>query len=122
MRTETREVTIMQTYYISDDGLEFTDEDKCTDHEFKLLEKTFKCYDGNYVKCGPEDCKFIDLPTVEDVERYKQYCDVMDLIDEGLDKPGLYMFDETDYCHEFWVNLDDVISHIRGEAKEEATE
>lgn len=122
MKTETRKVTIEQTVYISDDGREFTNEDDCTDYEFELLEKTFNCYDDKYNKSRPEDCKFIDLPTVEDIERFKQYCDVMELIDEGLDKPGLYVFSEIDYCHDRWINLDEVMVRIRGEKKEDTDE
>lgn len=118
MKTETRKVTIEQTVYIADDGREFMSEDACTDYEFELLEKTFNCYDGTYNKSKPEDCTYIDLPTAEDVERFKQYCDIMDLIDDGLDTPGLYMFDNRYYAKEHWLNLDEVIVCIRGEKTE----
>lgn len=114
MRTETREVTITQTVYISDDGHEFTDEDACNDYEFKLLEKTFNCYDSKYNRSKPDECKFIDLPTVEDVARFKEYCDILDLIDDGIDKPGVYIYTQTDYCHDEWVNLEEIIFKIRG--------
>lgn len=118
MKTETRKVTIEQTVYIADDGREFMNEDECTDYEFGLLEKTFNCYDGKYNNASPEDCVYIDLPTVEDIERFKRYCDVSDIIDDGIDKPGLYMFDDKNYINEYWLNLDEVMVRIRGKKKE----
>lgn len=113
MKTELREITIQRPVFIADDGTEFDSENACGAYEIDCLEKTLKCYEEDYTESNIESCSFVDLTTDEDVETFKTVCDFHGVVSDGVDKPGLYMFDDT-YRDSTWVNLDEVISNIRG--------
>lgn len=114
MRTEYREVTFKQEVYIAEDGREFTDEDDCEAYDIKLIENSLKFYDNSYEKSDVDSCVYFHAITEEDVERAIKVCEYYGITREGLYKPGLYMFADTLYRKEAWVNLDEVIFHIRG--------
>ena len=116
MKTEFREVVVKQPVYIADDGREFDDEDECADYEFSLLEASLTYYDKKLeVTDDVEGCYFINLSTAADVKRFKKICDTCDLITDGIDKPGIYMYiDCRDDC---WINMEEVVIKIKGETK-----
>lgn len=121
MKTEYREVTIQRPAYVSDDGKEFVDKEECLQYEFKLLTQSLKCYDRNYNKAEVDDCIFINLITDEDVKNFIFASDILGTVTDGIDGPGLYMFDDHDYGNGGWVSLDDIIFHIRGGVKNDQT-
>ena len=111
MRTEYKEITIKQEVYISDDGKEFMDEDECRDYEYDLVKKQFECYDDNCKKVrDPYDAVIVNLATEDMVKKFKWWSDEVECTAEGIDKPGIYMYS----CGDTWVNLDEIISKIRG--------
>lgn len=112
MRIEQKEVTVLRPVYIACDGKEFLDEDECEAYEIELVEKTLKLYDNN---CEPTDIdksSFANLISDEDVENFKNVCEWHGISSKGIDKPALYMYDES-YRSDCWVNLDDVCFRIR---------
>lgn len=121
MKTEYREVTINRPVYIAEDGTEFSDREDCIDHEYKLLEQSLNCYNCDYEKTGVETCEYVDLATDEDVKKFIQVCEYIGVSSDGVNKPGLYMFVDNYYKKDPWVNLDDVISHIRGGLTDDQT-
>lgn len=115
MRTEYKEITIKQEIYIADDGKEFIDEGDCIDYEFMILGQQIECYDADGTKINdPERCSAVNLQTEDDVKRFIQWSDLCGCTTDGIDKPGIYVYG----CGDEWVNIDDLISRIRGEKKE----
>lgn len=114
MRTEIRKVTVEQEVYIAIDGKEFDDEDDCKNHDIEILTESIKCYDENYNEVNNiEGATYVHLVTKKDVETALTICDGDGITCEGFEKPGLYMYN---YHRHEWLNLDDVIFHIRGGA------
>ena len=116
MKIETREMTVQQQVYVANDGAEFVSEEECVDYEFRLLEESLKLYDSKYNKVDNVDsCYCADLTTEADVKSFMRACITYGITTEGIDEPGIYI-----YCsYDNWVNIDKVISHIRGEKKDE---
>lgn len=112
MKIETRDVVVQQDVYISDDGREFTNVDECERHEIELLEESFTCYNSDFEKSDLESCAYVNLVTLDDVKKAKLVCEYFGIRDRGFDKPGIYMY--NDY-HSEWINLDDIMAHIRKE-------
>lgn len=116
MRTETREVLVKKEIYIADDGKEFEDEEDCLDYEFDKVKGELTYYDAALDEIDePDECVFVDLRTEKDVKLCKHVFDVYGVHDGGIDEPGLYMWWETE---QQWMNLDWLINHIRGGAKD----
>lgn len=116
MKTEYKEVTVKQKVYIAEDGKEFTDADDCEEYELHLLEDSVNMYDAKYEKTDFESCIYAHLITEEDVEHFKELCNhrYYRMSDSGIDKPGIYILDNCSITDKSWVNLDEVIFHIRG--------
>lgn len=114
MKTETKEITVSRTVYIADDGREFVDRDDCEGYEMKLLEKSIACYNDKFEKTSFETCTYVVLVTDQDVENIELVCEYFGYCAEGFDGPGLYMYYDGYSKNEHWINLDEVISHIRG--------
>lgn len=111
MKTEIREVTVKQEVYIADDGTEFMDEEECMDHDFYLLEQTLDMYNSDCIRvANAESCHIANLRTRDEVKTFIKACEVYGIVDDGINSPGLYMYGYNDV----WVNLDKVISRIRG--------
>jgi len=113
MKIEERNITINQTVYIANDGTEFTDKYDCIDHETMILEKSLNCYDENFNKTNVGLCTYVNLITEDDVKNFKTISDHINSTHTGIDKPGLYMY-KDDSLNGIWINLDDVMFHIRG--------
>lgn len=113
MKKEFREITVKKEVYVAEDGTVFETEDECSEYEFDIMAKSLKCYDGKLNETNIYDCVFVDLATDEDVTKF-QYVGEGEFTTDGIDGPGLYMYG----CEDEWVNLDKVMTKIRG-GKEE---
>lgn len=116
MRTEVRQV--IEEFYIADDGTEFDNEGDCIKYEFnKKVQGSLIFYDGSMEETNEIwECRFVDLPTEEDVKRFKYLLDSDWHNVDGLEEPGAYMWLDDECC---WMNLDWIINQIRGGAKNE---
>ena len=121
MRTEYRVVTAEQVVYIADDGKEFDDEEDCAEYEFNLLTASVKkyCYDKNFEPEDIDGCEFVHIPTEKVMKGFKICCDALEIVSDGIDKPGIYMY--SDYS-QTWVNLDDVTSRFKSVLDEKERE
>lgn len=120
MKIETREVTVTKNVYIAADGREFDNDVDCEDYEFKLLENSLLCYDCEYDRTTIERSTFVNLVTDDDVRNFKIASGIVDSSVDGISGPGLYMYVD-DYTLGRWVNLDEVISRIRGGVQNDQT-
>lgn len=116
MKTELREVTVQKEFYIACDGTAFEDEDECGTYELDILEKSLECYDSNYNRTNVEACAFANLKTKKEVKTFREVCNLYGIVDDGIDGPGIYVYDNV--FKDRWLNIDTIISHIRGESKE----
>lgn len=115
MRIVEKEVTVLRPVYIACDGKEFMDEDECEAYEIELVEKTLKLYNNKYEPTDIDGSMFVNLITDEDVENFKKVCEWHGVCSDGVDKPALYIYDDSyRYSNGFWINIDDACFHIRG--------
>lgn len=112
----------MKVIYIADDGKQFNDENECMEYEFqKLYEKGESIISG----FGPDDnwisfseahfCReatIISLKTEEAVKLFIRRCTEENLSNEGIDKPGIYIWGDSKYayCENYqWTNATEVL-------------
>ena len=114
MRTEYKTVTVEQDVYISDDGKEFLSKRECLEHEYELLKNSIECYDYNLNKSDTDECDIVNLKTEGDVKNFIKVFDEEGYCYDGIDKPGLYIYG----CCDVWINVDELISKLRGEAND----
>ena len=110
MRTEYKKIMVEQDVYISDDGKEFLSKRECLEYEYELLKKSIEGYDYKLRKSDVDECDIVNLKTEEDVKNFIKVFDEEGYEYDGIDKPGLYIYGAND----IWVNIDEVISKIRG--------
>ena len=112
MKKEFREVTIKQEVYIADDGREFMDEEDCEEYEFKCLEQSLKLYNCKCKKVNSVDeCHIANLVTTDDVKNFIKACDIYDVDSDGIDMPGVYIYDGF---NDIWLNIEGVLLRIKG--------
>lgn len=116
MKTETREVKQLVEVYISDDGIEFDNEEECRGYEMECLEKTLSFYDQEFDPCGLDACVYAVLKTQEDVDALIRLCAYEGIHVPGLrrDKPGIYMYTYR-FGKDEWVNISEIVDRLRGE-------
>ena len=114
MKIETKSITIERPVFIADDGREFVDREDCEAHEMELLEKDIRFYDADFNESSVDSCLYVNLVTWEAVGNCQKIFDYYGISTKGIGEPGLYMYTDTYPVRDYWVNLDVIISKIRG--------